>query len=367
MNKKKILILGKLPPPYMGPSIATEIILNSSLKNNFDLIHIDTKANDTLSTLGKWRFKKLFRNYSIYLKLFKTVKKEKPDLVWIPISQTTIGFFKDSVFIWISKILKKKTVLHLRGSNFKNWIDKEASYLTVWYVTSVLKKTQGIIVLGNNLRYLFKNIYPDQQIFVVPNGADYKIPIAEKKNEYVNILYLANLQSSKGIEDVIDSLVILKNKFNNKFYATIIGAWRKEETESYCKNMAELHELPLTFLPPTTGSDKFKNLAASDIFVFTPREPEGHPWVIVEAMAAGLPIIATDKGAIIESVIDGTNGFIVQHKRPDQIADKLNYLIENPSVRIAMGKESKQLYEQHFKEKNMVENLTRAFQFVLQH
>ena len=42
-NKPTVCIFGKLPPPYMGPAIATQILLQSGLKNNFNLVHIDTK------------------------------------------------------------------------------------------------------------------------------------------------------------------------------------------------------------------------------------------------------------------------------------------------------------------------------------
>src|SRR6185436_745936 len=191
MEKKKILILGKLPPPYMGPSIATEIILNSSLKNNFDLIHIDTKANESLLTLGKWSIKKIIRNNAIYFKMRRTIRTNKPDLILIPVSQTTIGFIKDSIFIIISKISGCKVILQLRGSNFKNWIQNQTSFLTKWYVTKILKSTQGIIVLGNNLKYLFEGYFSKEKIFVVPNGADYTIPEVQKNSDdAVKIIYL---------------------------------------------------------------------------------------------------------------------------------------------------------------------------------
>src|SRR5476649_2074366 len=100
MNKiNKILILGKLPPPYMGPSIATEIILKSDLKNRFTLLHLDTKINFEISSFGKWNFKKAARNISLYFKMRRIIRNEKPDLVLIPISQTTMGFVKDAAFI----------------------------------------------------------------------------------------------------------------------------------------------------------------------------------------------------------------------------------------------------------------------------
>lgn len=54
-NKPTVCIFGKLPPPYMGPAIATQILLQSRLKNNFNLVHIDTKINEDLKSMGSWR------------------------------------------------------------------------------------------------------------------------------------------------------------------------------------------------------------------------------------------------------------------------------------------------------------------------
>ncbi|MBK7712563.1 MAG: glycosyltransferase family 4 protein [Bacteroidales bacterium] len=63
-------------------------------------------------------------------------------------------------------------------------------------------------------------------------------------------------------------------------------------------------QLQLKIVHPGSNDDKIELLTEADIFTFTPGIPEGHPWVIVESMAAGLPIISTDQGAITESVID---------------------------------------------------------------
>src|SRR5215216_6609 len=116
MTKPKVLILGKLPPPYMGPAIATEILLNSGLKDQFELLHVNTKANDSLATLGKWNVSKLFRNAGIYFRMLGAIVKHRPQLVLIPISQTTTGFLKDFFFIALARFTFRKVLLQLRGS-----------------------------------------------------------------------------------------------------------------------------------------------------------------------------------------------------------------------------------------------------------
>jgi glycosyltransferase involved in cell wall biosynthesis len=120
------------------------------------------------------------------------------------------------------------------------------------------------------------------------------------------------------------------------------------------------------FCLPIHGDLKIRTLSEADVFIFAPNAPEGHPWVIVEAMAAGLPIITTDQGAITESVIDGENGFIVPIKNPAAISDKLKILIENKTIREQMGYRSRELYEQNLTEEKMVERLQSVLNKVLE-
>ena len=363
MTKPKVLLLGKLPPPYLGPSIATEIILKSTLKNHFELIHLDTKINHEISSFGTWSFTKVFANIAIYSKMFSLLRKHKPVLVLIPISQTTTGFFKDSLFILIAKLFGKKVLLQLRGSNFKAWIDR-SSTITKKYVKYILKKTQGMIVLGNNLKYLFADYYTDDKVFVVPNGGNYIIPQRIKSDE-VKILYLSNLLASKGVEDVFKSIEIVQTKTKIKFSIDLIGEWYNESTEEKCLFIKEKNQLPIRIHKSKGVTEKFQYLADADIFVFPPREPEGHPWSIVEAMSASLPIVSTNQGAIIESVIDNKNGFIVEHNHPEQIAEKLKLLIEDIELRKKMSEASRELYLANFTEAKMVEKLTAVFNKII--
>lgn len=365
MAMKKVLILGKLPPPYMGPAIATEIILNSSLKKNFEIIHLNTKVNETLTGIGQFSFRKIFRSYALYWQMIKIMWSQRPQLILIPFSQDTVPFIKDSIFIFIGKLFSGKVLLHLRGSNLQNWLN-QSSVITQWFVRKMFRLSDGVIVLGNNLRYLFKDYYPEEKIFVVPNGCNYSLPVINKPaSAIVHILYLANLQASKGIEDVLLALAELKRQKIEGFDLTVIGMWRNEEFKGKCMKLIEDHQLPVTVFPPKSGNEKMAAMCSSDIFVFTPREPEGHPWVIVEALACGLPVISTDQGAIVESVLDGKNGFIVNNNAPDEIAGKIKLLMKDNALRKQMGAESRRHYEENFTEDKMVERLTATFNKVI--
>ncbi len=352
----KVLLLGKLPPPYMGPAIATKILLDSGLKGHFTLLHLNTNVHTSLDTLGTMSLKKVPMNLAVYASLFTILWREKPDLVLIPISQTTIGFVKDAGFILLSALMGRKTLIQLRGSNFKNWLAK-ASWVTNCLVSWTLKEADGVIVLGEKLRYLFEDYFPREKIYVSPNGADY--PLLENTHRsaqgLVKVLYLANLLPSKGIEDLIRGVGHLKEQGKDGFRLDVVGKWVDAGTRQMCESLVKDADLPVVFHGPATGADKFKYLSEADIFTFVPRDPEGHPWVIVEACAACLPIISTDQGAITESVHDGVNGFIVAPRNPQDVAEKLQLLLQDEEMRMRFGKASRAMYLKQFTEEKMVD------------
>lgn len=365
MNKKNIMILGKIPPPFMGPAVATLILLKSNLSETYNIIHVNTKINDDLRNIGKFSIRKLWNNFSLYSSMYSKIISKKPNLILIPISQSTIGFIKDSIFIWIGIICKKKILLHLRGSDFKRWLNS-TSKLNQLFVKTTLAKTNGVIVLGSNLKPLFKDLIPDQNIFVCPNGGTYFFKEKSKNNTgKTKLLYIGNLLPGKGIEDVLFSLTMLPNALLENIELIVKGEFLVNETKLKCLEIVNNNNLPVTFMNSTHPISKFDLLSDADIFLFPPREPEGHPWVIIEAMAASLPIISTDQGAIIESVIDGANGFIVPPFRPDIIAEKINFLISNPIIRTTMGIASHAHYKNEFTEERMVEKLTNIFNTVI--
>lgn len=368
--KPKILILGSLPPPYIGPNFATKLILNSTLQQSFNLIHLDTSDHRDLKTLGVIDLKNIYLTIKHYGLLLFMILKKNPDMIYIPISQTTIGYLRDAVFILISKLFRKKVICHLRGGNFKNWL-KSTIYPMQWFVHSIHSFVDGQIVLGENLKHLFFGLVPDEKIFVVPNGRNFNYDYKEL-NKYQNskdtrILFLANLIETKGYKDLLFSVRNVVESYKNIIF-TFAGTWLLDEDKRKCQQYITKENIEeyVNFVGIVNGENKWVLLHESDIFVFpTYYPPEGHPWVIVEAMAAGLPIISTDQGAITESVIDGANGFIVEKQKPQQIAEKIKLLIENPKLRIKMGKESRRLYEENFTEEKMVMKITDCFNKVL--
>ena len=361
MEKPRILILGKLPPPLMGPAIATRIILDSDLQDDYDLRHFDTRINADVADMGSFKWQKIKTIRTLYSKFDESLKEIKPELVLVPIGQTTAGFLKDIPFIRMAAKSGAKVVIQLRGSEFRTWFDG-LDRIRKNMVKGALAKVHGVIILGENLRYLFDGLVPAEKIFVVSNGADYQFP--ESRTKSLRILYLANYLPGKGVKELLEALIVVHEKLKLRFEFHGYGSWDNESYKRDCIKMVE--RFPNFFLNGSISGDaKWQAFADADIFVFAPKAPEGHPWSLVEASAAGLPIISTDRGAIRQNVIDGENGFLLENPEPKELAEKIANLIKDSDLREKMGAASRKIYESKFTAVAMSGQMREVFQTVL--
>jgi glycosyltransferase involved in cell wall biosynthesis len=107
-------------------------------------------------------------------------------------------------------------------------------------------------------------------------------------------------------------------------------------------------------------SDLRGYLAGADIFVL-PSRSEGFSNALVEAMAASLPVVATDVGGNAEAVQDGTNGFIVSSENPDALADAIVRLLSDPALAEAMGSAGRDLATEKFTTETMMRRISEAY------
>jgi len=104
-------------------------------------------------------------------------------------------------------------------------------------------------------------------------------------------------------------------------------------------------------------------LCASDIFVL-PSYREGVPRTICEAMACGVPVIATDIRGPREQIVDGENGFLVPTSSPELLSRKINELISNRGQRLKMAEKARKTAETLFDEKKVIETQIQVYRIL---
>jgi len=111
-------------------------------------------------------------------------------------------------------------------------------------------------------------------------------------------------------------------------------------------------------------ADVPSRLADAQLFVLASKW-EGFPRSILEAMRAGLPVIASDVGGVRESVRDGETGFIVPPGEVDALRDRLRVLLTSPAQRLRMGAAGRALYERRYSMERLVAETTAVYDAVL--
>jgi len=362
---KKILLIGALPPPIHGVTIYNKILLNSKISNFFSINHLDISDHRNLDNLGKIDIINVFLSFRNFFSLLKSLLKHKPDLVYFPISQN-MAFLRDGIFIIIIKIFSKsKIIVHLHGSYFKDYYNK-SNFIFKKFIDYTLPKVDSAIVYSYSLKHVISKWI--NNIEYVPIGTTFKPDISNRDNREIIAGYIGNLTRSKGIEDLVKAANIVLKKYKNiKF--KIAGSWWKQEERIKNEILNFINEnridSNIELLGFISEDNKEKFLMSTDIFVF-PSWNEGQPLVILEAMAAGCPVIAIkDIGAISETVIDGETGILVEKQNPEEIAKAIIYLIENPDMRAKMGLAARKRFEENYTIDKNIDNTIKVFNKVL--
>lgn len=364
MNKKtKVLFLGKNPPPYYGVSVWFDQLQRAQWPEEFEMLWFHNGIHTDISTLGKVGLGASFKHIRLHFRFLRFLIRHKPDIIIIPISQSFVGFVKDSVYILISALFRGKTLVILHGSNIKNWLN-QSHRLVRSYFRFAMKRCFGAIVLSEKLKYIFLEYFPSDRIYSVPNGLNFnkQFPKTHAINTPV-LCYLGNLYMSKGVEDILNALVLVAQK-KVDYRMNFIGGWGDEATKKFCLQLVEKHKLNVEFVGIKTGDEKYEILSNSDVFLFTPNKPEGLPYVVIEALALGLPVIATNQGAITDAVDHNVNGFIVESGNPESIANAVIKLIQDTQLRNTMAVNSKRIFKEYFTEKRMVDKFAEIFKRV---
>lgn len=230
--------------------------------------------------------------------------------------------------------------------------------------TDFLSDATTIICETAAKRMISRKVVPKEKLHVIYNGIDPKMyenfseDDRQKMRMEFNIpdtatllISVGRLQKQKGYPYLIQSAVELKNRGYN-FVWLIAG---EGELRFQLEQMVKNYGLEDTIRFLGLREDVPKLMFASDIFVLTSLW-EGLPGVVLEAMAVGLPVVATDVGGTPELVEDGTNGFLIPPGNPMKMADAIEKLINmSGEARRKIGSMGKEIV----KEKFTVETMAR--------
>ncbi|AQR75547.1 glycosyltransferase family 4 protein [Sphingomonas sp. LM7] len=177
----------------------------------------------------------------------------------------------------------------------------------------------------------------------------------------VTFLFVGRLLHSKGVADLVEAARIVKSRYPNT-RVQLLGLIQEGRGAITLETLREWERSGAIEFPG--GADDVRPfLTAADCVVLPTFYPEGTPRSLLEAAAAGLPLIASNVPGCREIVEDGANGFLVPPRDPAALAERMTALLELPAdARAAMGRRSREKAEQEFDERIVVTRYLEALQ-----
>ncbi|AYF09189.1 MULTISPECIES: glycosyltransferase family 4 protein [Bacillus] len=331
---KKILVIGPVPPPIHGESVAINSIIQSAdIKRKYNVNILDTNRKN-VKKAGKFSVGKILNDLFLIVKLFKILLFSKIDIMYLSISQTKLGLIRDLIMLVLGNHFCQKTVTHLHGNNLGHVLDN-LSNREFRFAKKVLGNVSVGIVLEKSLISNYRGLV--KCVEIVPNGIDENFIKEEEKstyqkNDYFRIVYLSNLMKEKGYIELVKAVMDL-TKEGYKLKLDLAGGIHDQEEFNEIWRCIEEKNLNafITYKGIVTGQEKKELLLKSHVMILPSNYPiEGQPISIIEGMAAGLPIISTNRGAIPDLVED--NGIIIEQGNIESIKQSILKLINDKDL-----------------------------------
>lgn len=207
------------------------------------------------------------------------------------------------------------------------------------------------------LRY---HLAPEGRLIVIHNGMPDVSPSLRAKPGYnpPRLLMVARFEPQKDHATLFKALQQL-HEFDWEIDLVGSGSLGSEVGE-----MASRLELTRRIRFLGARKDVAELLAQAQVFLLISKW-EGFPRSILEAMRAGLPVIASEVGGVREAIVEGKTGFLVPRGGVELLAQRLRLLLTNPELRIRMGQEARKRYESQFTFERMFRETFTVYQSVL--
>jgi glycosyltransferase involved in cell wall biosynthesis len=320
------------------------------------VVAVDTADRRGLGNIGHLDSANIAHGLRYTVRIWRASRRERPAATILPVSQSTLPLLRDALWAIAPVAMRSQLVLYLHGgalADFHATAPAPVRGALKW----LGRHTWRAVVLTPGARRLFDGLVPDHRVRVLPNAVpDPGEPPPRSGRTRFRVVYLSNLVRGKGYLDLLEAAARLAPEMPD-LEVVFAGEWYDGRDEAERRLASATLARCVRFAGIVTGDAKRDLLASADLFAFPASQPEGQPLALLEAMAAGLPILTTDSGLIPETVVDRRNAVLVRKRDPGALAGAIGALRENWEWREQLGRASRALYLERYTPDHFRRNL----------
>jgi glycosyltransferase involved in cell wall biosynthesis len=326
------------------------------------LVNVDYLINGTrLDEVGLFSgIRRFFTDYSAFLKMVKQY-----DLVHINTSLRIKSIVRDSIFILLAKMYRKKTIVFIHGWN--HTIARITEKYFLWLYKLVFFKADAFIVLAKEFKekltkwgfrkniYLLTTLVDDD---LLKNFGPQQIKDRVIKNGQYHILYLSRIEKDKGIYESLDAFNIVNKELPNSH---LLVAGDGTEFEACKKYASGMNIKNIKFLGFVRDDERLTAFQNADLYLFPTNYGEGMPTSILEAMAFGLPVITRAVGGIQDFFENGKMGVLLESNSTTECAKQIKNILVDKKTRIKVGSYNHQFIIDNMSASKVLEKIENIY------
>jgi glycosyltransferase involved in cell wall biosynthesis len=356
-KKMKILITAPSLDENRNVSGISTVVRQIVERGTFDYEHFTAGRADGEKANARWMGKQI----SLPFRFFQRLKKGKFDAVHVNTAFNALSIARDYSLTKAAKAAGVPVLLHVHGGKFlaedfdKEWLRQIAERM--------LASVDAIVVLSEIEKNILEKRGVKRSVEVLENAVAVEDYAPNKKNIEFSaaektIIFLGRLHESKGLNEIVEAAGILQNR-KFRFNFKCFGAGDLQDF--FVREMTRILSDKFHFGGVVAGEEKIRALSESDIFVLPSRYGEGLPMAMLEAMASGCVVVASEMASIGAVVQNNVNGFTIEPGSVAQLVEKLKMILSGEIDAETIAKNARATIAVKFNLSDYIEKLEKIY------
>ena len=336
---KKLALVGPLPPPYGGMANQTKQLVQRLREDGIDVEIVQSNRAYWPSWIGKIPVIRAGFRLLPYLATLWQVTGRTP-LIHIMANSGWSWHLFAAPAVWIASMRGCKVILNYRGGEAEAFFSRSFKW-----VSPTLNRCHQIIVPSLFLQKVFYRF--GETAVVVPNPVDlgrFSFRHQRKQEAWPNLIICRNLEPIYGIPTALRAFALILQRYPTARLWIAGSGPQKGELEALAKQLGVAEKVVFTGrLPP----ERIVELYQQADILLNPSEVDNAPNCLLEAMAAGVPIVSTDAGGVTYLVEHEKTALLVSTGEFEAMAAAVLRILSEPALQESLKKQGMQYVQNH--------------------
>lgn len=338
---KRIVMIGSSRATRGGISALVNVYHAHGLFERWDAEYLETHCDGSAA-------RKAMKALACWLAFMARLLTGRVSALHVHIASDA-SFWRKALFVLPAHALGVPYLLHMHGGDFSAFYERRCGPAARRLLRYLYRNAHAVVALSGEWRATLEAAIPGMRVVVIPNPVEIPPWQAQPEAEPPTALFMGVVKEAKGAFDLLHAWAPVL-RVHPRARLILAGSGELERAGALAARLGIAHSVEMPGW--VVGEAKAGVLRRASLSVL-PSHFEALPMAVLEAMAAGLPVVATRVGGIPEAVEDGVSGILIE-RDPGALERALVSLLGDPARRVELGRAARRRATQAYSDAVLV-------------